>query len=239
MVIVGGQSIVAWALRYDIQIPKTETPYLTQDVDFFAIAEDARWLAQRLNGRLVTAKLGEITPNAATLVITSIDGETDLFIDFLLSVLGLKDDEIRGLAVPMQFGDHPPVHVLHPLLCLESRFENLYRLSAKRDGNGITQAHVAIQIISSYLDDLLSQGDYRQAYKAAQRIMGYCCKPAALFCYATYGLDPVAAIQPEAFPNPAFAEKNWPHLLAKVLRKRRLDAQRRARFTGVSFSPRP
>lgn len=234
MVIVGGQAIVAWALHFGVQVPETETPYLTQDVDFFGIKEDARWLASKLNGKFVAAELGDATPNAATIVIPSADGKSKLLIDFLLSVLGLEDDEVRRLAAPIQFGDHPPVHVLHPLLCLESRLENLYRLSAKRDGNGIAQAHIAIEIARCYLTDLLDQHQWRQAYKAVSRILRYCSSPAAVFCYAEYQLDPLLAIEPGNYPNPQFAQ-NWPWRCERIARKRALEDDRRC---GVIFEPR-
>lgn len=45
-VLVGGQSLIDWIEHYDIPIPNSETPALTQDVDFLGSVEDAMFLGK-------------------------------------------------------------------------------------------------------------------------------------------------------------------------------------------------
>jgi len=70
-ILVGGQAITAWILHYDIPIPKTETPALTQDVDFLGSAQEAELLAKEIGADIEIATMDDHTPNTAILSFKS------------------------------------------------------------------------------------------------------------------------------------------------------------------------
>ena len=57
-ILVGGQALIAWIKHYDIPIPNSETPALTQDVDFFGSQEEAKLLAKEIGATKKGSKKG-------------------------------------------------------------------------------------------------------------------------------------------------------------------------------------
>ena len=53
-ILVGGQSLTFWVDYFEIPVPKTDTPYLTQDADVLATKHDARIAAQRLLAQAIS-----------------------------------------------------------------------------------------------------------------------------------------------------------------------------------------
>jgi len=154
-----------------------------------------------------------------------------LLIDFLSVLIGLRQDEVRRMAVPIEVGGEPPLWVMHPILCLQSRLENLYRLPAKRDGNGIAQARVAVDVARELLMGLHADGDHRNAGRAAKRICRIAASPAGVFTFFEYQIDPMAAVDPTRFPDPRFREHEWRKLRERPDSKRAIEARRRATST--------
>ncbi len=153
IILVGGQAISAWVYIYNIDLPEIKTPALTQDIDFIGNKQDAELLAVALNGSLALPSMDDHTPNIAVISYTG-SGNKLLQIDFLADLLGIKDKDIQNLALEVETDDFS-VYLLHPLICLQSRLENLKRLTSKRTTNGITQAQVAIKIVNAFFDRLL------------------------------------------------------------------------------------
>lgn len=81
-ILVGGQSLTFWADYFKIPVPKSNTPYLTQDADVLATRHDARIVAAELHGTLNIPKPGDHTPNTAIVTYKTPDGRT-LFVDFM------------------------------------------------------------------------------------------------------------------------------------------------------------
>jgi hypothetical protein len=153
IILVGGQSLTAWVQYFKIELPAFEGPYLTADADFLGSKVEAEVIARYLHGTTKAPAPDDPTPNTAIIEFTGERGEK-LLIDMLIGVLGVPTPEARKLAVPVELAGCEPIQVLHPLLVLESRCHNLERLSHKRDGNGITQARVACQVVTRYLAEL-------------------------------------------------------------------------------------
>ena len=65
IVLVGGQSIIGWAIHYGIPIPATGYPALTQDADFLGSKKDAAFLARQIGAEIRLATLNDATPNSA------------------------------------------------------------------------------------------------------------------------------------------------------------------------------
>lgn len=102
VVLVGGQALMAWVLHYNIPIPNTETPALTQDVDFLGSAKEARLLAKEIKATISIATMDDHTPNTAVLSFKSPKTKKILIIDFLGQLMGLNEKEVKKLAVPLK-----------------------------------------------------------------------------------------------------------------------------------------
>ena len=227
-VLVGGQSLVGWTLHYNIPVPPSDYPALTQDVDFVGARKEAEFLAKEIGGIARFATLDDHTPNTAVITWQPPGaGKKKLLLDFLSGILGVEDADVRRLAVPIQFFGQHPVKILHPLLCLVSRLVNLHTLAIKRTKNGITQAKMAVEVAGCYLRELLAKNtpeDEKQAIKAVHRILDAAASQAGVYAFIEYGVDPLSAIDAktlEAFVHhPMFAIKDWPKQLAWVQRER-------------------
>lgn len=219
VVLVGGQALAFWVDHYQLAPPPTETPYLTQDADFLGLRSEAEYLARLLDAEIRVAGFDDITANTAVLQFRGPSGAR-LLVDFLSALIGLDTNEVRRLSVPFT-RDTATLRVMHPLLCLESRFHNLRVLRAKRTANGLAQARVAISVAAAYLDELLRAGEWRLAYDAANRLGRLAQSKSGRFVYAEYGYDPLEVVQPERFPNEQFRTRSWPAALEKARRQRR------------------
>lgn len=237
-VLVGGQSLVGWMLYYDIPVPQSDYPALTQDVDFVGARKEAEFLAKELGGTVRFATIDDHTPNTAVVTWQPPGAEKKkLLLDFLSGILGVADADVRRLAVDIQFPGQHPVKILHPLLCLVSRLENLHRLAIKRTKNGITQARMAVEVAGCFLNEELAKNTpeaEKQAIKAVHRIVDAAASQAGVSAFISYGIDPLAPIAKtiEAFVHyPMFAKKDWPTQVAKVQRERmKVKAQHEARL---------
>lgn len=232
IVLVGGQSLVGWAIHYKLEIPYTDYPALTQDVDFIGGVKEAEFLAKELGATCYVATLDDNTPNTAVLSWVSPESGKKLTVDFLSTLIGLTADEIRRLAVQIQFeGQHQPIWILHPLLCLKSRFENLLHLKSKRSKNGITQARVAVAVAKHFVAMYLNADDAgaeREAIRAAHRIAEVARSPAGIFVFNEYGIDVMEAIDASLYKhNPLFASKDWQNQQKWVGVARGKDIKRR------------
>lgn len=225
IVLVGGQSLSFWVDWYDIPIPQTDTPYLTQDADFLASRKDAEELAKHLGGDLRLATIDDLTPNTATVVFDGVKGER-LLIDFLGLVVGLTSAEIRTHAVPVA-RDGQRLFILHPLLCLQSRISNLRQLPAKRNRNGIEQARVAVEVARRYVSERLGNGETRAALKAANKIATMAQSKDGLYVWERWGIDVLQAIVAGEFPDTRFQQIEWPKQVAKTDTKRKKAENRK------------
>ena len=197
---------------------------LTEDTDFLGSAEDARWLCKLL-GRdateIVLAKDFDPSPNSAIAYIQRPDGRI-LMIDFLRAIVGVRDQDVRAMAVPVEVAGNL-LHVLHPLLCLKSRLANLEKLSSKRNTNGVMQAHWAIDIVRAYLLHLLDTGapqrDLIQQFSMVSELAEFGSGP---FCFQEYKIDPLTAISDDmvARVGTRFVTDDWPRKLARIAQKR-------------------
>lgn len=231
IVLVGGQSLVGWAIHYKLELPHTDYPALTQDVDFLGGVKEAEFLAKEIGAACHVATLDDNTPNTAVLSWVSPTSGKKLTVDFLRTLIGLTTAEIRKLAVQIQFEGHQPVWILHPLLCLKSRFENLLRLRSKRSKNGVTQARVAVDVARCFIRSLLDMNDVeaeKLAIKAAQRIGELARSPAGVFVFNEYGIDVLSAVDSRLYVHHhEFAELDWKNQIRWAEKERSKDKKLR------------
>lgn len=231
---IGGQAISFWALYYEIPLPQTDTPALTQDIDFKGGSKQAKLLADSIGASMKAATMDDATASTAFLVWeprqTASSAPRRLIIDFLSGVLGVRDKDVVNLAVTAQIEDLPPIKVLHPLPCMQSRFANLAMLAHKRDSNGIAQAALSIEIVRKFISkDAKSISDSAIA-RAMARTMDICTSPPGIFVFHEFGLDGTSAIDLTLLPKDhPYRLLEHPKLVAKLESKREIDTARRER----------
>jgi len=159
--------------------------------------------------------------------------------DFLRTIIGPSNEDVRRLAVPVQVGSAPPItlHVMHPLLCLASRLHNLKALEAKRKGNGPMQAQWSIAIAKAYIADVMKKRGAEQAAKACRMVAEQAEYQAGPFCYVEFGLDPLEAMSTDLLEaiGGKFAAEEWPRTAERIDGKRirwKAIAARRAERAG-------
>lgn len=225
LILVGGQALEVWGLYLGVLAPTGDTHPLTQDADWLGSQEDAVWLCDLLGMDAIELKLADATEPGCSTGIAFMerpDGRIVLM-DFLRAIVGPSVQEVERLAVPLMIGGKIQLNVLHPLLCLESRFANLAVLPSKRNGNGPMQAQWAIDIVAAYLLRLADAGaSLRQLIKACHKVADCAEYKHGKFCLLTFGLDPLAAVSPELVERIGgrFAADDWPRTIARIEKRR-------------------
>jgi hypothetical protein len=229
-VLVGGQALAFWAQHYQIKPLGVLSANVTTDVDFLGSAQVARELSQLLKPqgwRYWKPSLDDATPQTVKLS-KRIAGHGIKQIDFLGSIVGLKTEGIKQRAIVLNLADGTHLRVLHPLDVLESRLKNLAQLPSKRGPQGIAQAQLAIDIVKSFLDQLLSENS-RKLLDAIERVVRMAQEKSAEAVFDDYGLDPLTAIPADRVSSEEFRTRRWPQILTLVTEQRGAYTQRRKR----------
>lgn len=212
-VLVGGQAVAFWIGYFDIQ---SEVDGLTRDVDYLGTKAEAKRASGRLKlpHKLDIATLDDATPNSAVLAV-DIEGYPEpVLIDYLMSLIGIDSKAIEKTAILVEYYGKP-LRVLHPVLLLQAKMWNLYRLEVKRTPEGIEQARLAIEIVAAFIQQAdMSQ---RELLDTIEALGKFAATAPARFAIS-YGLNclnaiPKSVFKPGVLPA-AFHEKRWPQILA-------------------------
>ncbi|MHB1115809.1 hypothetical protein [Sideroxydans sp.] len=221
-ILVGGQSLTFWIDWFSIPIPPLETTYLTKDVDVLATKHDAKIVAEELHGTLRMSDMDDHTPNTAIVTYRAPDGRK-LFVDFMGSLIGLTNNEIRETAVEMEHPTYGLIRVLHPTLVLKSRIENLYQLQVKRDANGIEQARLAVQVARVFFEEfakLMTEDPDGYLIDRVGWLQKLALSDAAIYVFANYGIDVLDAAPVHQIKTEMFHSEHWPRTVERVKKKR-------------------
>lgn len=223
-ILVGGQSLTFWVDYFKIPASPSDTPYLTQDADVLATKHDARIVATELQGILRIPEPDDHTPNTAIVTYKTPDGRT-LFIDFMGTLIGLTNEEIRKLAVELEHPDYGFIRILHPTLVLKSRIVNLYRLSSKRDTNGIEQARLAVLVAKAFFENYVASGyagnkPDRYLIDRVVWLEKLALSDAGMFVFTQWKIDVMGAAPIKIITDKKFHTEHWPRLDARVRSKR-------------------
>jgi len=223
-ILVGGQSLTFWVDFFKIPVPKSNTPYLTQDADVLATKHDARIFATELHGTLNIPKPGDHTPNTAIVTYKTADGRT-LFVDFMGTLIGLTNEEIRKTAVEFEHPEYGFIRILHPTLVLKSRIVNLHRLQSKRDTNGIEQARLAVLVAKAFFENYISLGlagtnPDRYLVDRVKWLGKLALSDAGIYVFAQWGIDVMEAAPRNLITNKKFHAEHWPRLDLRIRAKR-------------------
>lgn len=228
LIVVGGQALETWGHFFAVPSPAGDQSPLTEDTDFLGSKQDALWLCKRLGDdvtELQFAPPDDSGPSTALAYIRRPDGRV-LMMDFLRAIVGPSNEEVKKWAVPVRVADQVTLHVLHPLLCLESRMANLENLPSKRRGNGPLQAQWAVQIAAAYLARMaagvIDVASADEVAKACRRVAEMAEFKSGRYCWNAYRLDPLQAVATTvvASAGNGFAAEEWPRHLVRIARKR-------------------
>lgn len=223
-VLVGGQSLTFWVDFFNIPVPEVDTPYLTQDIDVLATKHDALIVAKELHGTCKIADLDDATPNTAIVIYDTPDGRK-LLVDFMGTLIGLSNEEIRKTAVELDHPEYGLIRILHPTLVLKSRIVNLHRLAQKRHANGVEQARLAVPVVRAFLEYYVRNGlaGANPDKYLIDRIVwlhDQALSDAGKFVYAEWGIDVMQAAPMDSVQNQDFHTQHKPRMEAEIATKR-------------------
>jgi hypothetical protein len=223
--LVGGQSLAAWASYYSVQPPAELSRSITVDADFVGTSQVARLLQQSLGEpwRVREGTLDDAGVQVAK-VFTEPCPEGIKQIDFHSGILGesLSTEKIQARASTIEYEPGMHVKVLHPLDVLESRLCNLALLSSKRNKIGVAQARLAVQVVYAFLLDHLQDGrDPRVVRQATKRVERMALDAQLANVASEYGIDVLSAIPTDQITNPRFHAEQWPRIQERLANRRR------------------
>lgn len=222
-ILVGGQSLTFWVDFFELPLPRTETPYLTQDADILGTQLDAQIIAKHLNrGKATTPQANDHTPSTG--LITYYAEGRRLLIDVMGMLCGLDNDQIKETAITLNIAQYGNVSILHPRLVLISRISNLKVLQSKRDKNGITQAKLAIEMYKSFMiwyrSQLSSNSEYQKfLLLKAEELKEISLSDASVYVYQHYGINVLDSFPIELVENQNFLDIQWPNINKWFLKK--------------------
>lgn len=224
IVLVGGQAVIFWAHYYGVA---EQCASLTSDIDYFGQRADVEDASLRLINFKHEVKLSsweDSSPNSGVIFVEVPEFQKKVRIDFLWAIQGLSGTDLRERAVTATIpGVTQPVQVLHPFMCLESKIANLGSFPLKRSPEGIEQTRLAIQVVRSLIEEMLSENRERDALKLVSRIANLSSSDASNYAYAACHADALQCIPVEKFKSNEFKNIRWPQIQAHT-------GDRRSRF---------
>ena len=169
MVLVGGQALAFWMLRFGIGgrpgNPDARLSGVTTDVDFLGSVEFALDLAHALNARFVasdkramTALVGQVRIPAANGLAYNVDILHQIFDIGGLAKSAAFTRRARARASEVQLEESRTIRILHPVDVLASRIQNAAGLTQAKGPHVVTQARWSVQVARRALE-LLARND--------------------------------------------------------------------------------
>jgi hypothetical protein len=215
-ILVGGQALATWASFYQVAVPAKLTENVTEDADFIGTADTALVVKGGLSNKEWKFELirpGSLSPVTAQLTLQSDDGVKE--IDFLGSIVGVHNDDLRKRAVSLDLPGGFAVTVLHPLDVLASRLYNLAEIPEKRNDKGVAQAELAISIARAFLRDTIVQGNER-VFPQIERLRMTATNDKIAAVSRDFGLDVLSCVPIELITNEKFKANRWPQIVREV-----------------------
>ena len=216
-VLVGGQAVAFWIAYFGV---RSRLAALTKDIDFLGTRNDAKRAAARLAlpHQLKLATFDDAPPNTAVLSVRLEGYPEPVMIDYLSGVLGLDSKDIVRSAVSVEV-DKARLGVVHPLLLLQAKVWNLYRIPAKRTPEGIEQTRLAIEIAAAFIESrMAARAAPRELLKAVETGGRFAATAPARYAREQHALECLKAVPPPVLKKgvlpAAFHQERWPRILA-------------------------
>lgn len=215
--LIGGQSLAFWALRYEVRPVGVLSESVTMDIDFVGAAQVAALLHKQLGGRwkLQAAGLDDMSGQTAK-VYEQLPDNGLKQVDFLSGILGLDTEDAKRRAVDVEVDPGVWVRVLHPLDVLESRLQNLLRLPIKQNAVGVAQARLAVDVVRAFLEERLDEGEIKPVFQAIKRIKKLALKADLARTAFKFEIDVLAAVPAARIAKQEFQERFWPDVVSRL-----------------------
>ena len=169
MILVGGQALAFWMLRFGIGgragSPDARLSGVTTDVDFLGSVEYALDLAHALNARFIasdkramTALVGQVRIPAASGLAYNVDILHQIFDIGGLAKSAAFTRRARSRASEVQLADARTIRILHPADVLASRIQNAAGLSEAKGPHVVTQARWSVKVARRAMERLARFG---------------------------------------------------------------------------------
>ena len=196
-VIVGGQALNIWAVKYKL---RPVGVMLSEDVDFVGSAKAATQAGIEWGAEIKLPGFGHAMLNTAVLVLDFAGGKR--VIDFLSGVLGVDTHALKSSAITIRSDSNEElqVKVMHPLHCMFSQITNAYdrRLNRRADpknGEWIAErARISIQVLNCSFNEYLAQDKLVSAKRMATKVADFGTKAPALAAYFQDKIDVLEAV---------------------------------------------
>ena len=93
----------------------------------------------------------------------------------------------------------------------------------------IAQAHLAIDVVSRFLEQLLTKGPAQRSLDAIERVARIAQDKGLETVFHDFGLDLLNAVPADRVSSDEFRTRRWPQILTLITDQRRTYAQRRRR----------
>jgi hypothetical protein len=220
IVLVGGQAVNYWVSYYRGREPSLDNMAVvtSDDVDFWGSQEDAARMARAITGSTFKPVSVDALA-AATAVVTFHDKRgVERRIDFLRTVHGLQVQQVRETAIEIELKDRQDnptgvlLRVLHPVLCVVSRFHNTHSFENYQSERGRRQASAAIGCAKGFVRGLCDSGELRAAYRSIEVLGALACSKEGRDVYDRFQLDAFEAIPDHPGLGDDFRAKRLPQL---------------------------
>lgn len=236
LILIGGQAVAIWADRYSASSEslRADAPYATKDIDFVGTSELAEQAAHLLGGTCRRFAVGDRTPCAA---IVRLSSGTQL--DFLRTPLGFTDPEaLKKDSVPYAYG-----RIMHPVDVLQSRVANVGQLEKYQEERSLKQLRAAVTCVREFALDRLDNSPEPQAVKVrmalnlseqAFRLAG---SEDGLAVFARHGIDVADAALVDGRMPEAYRALRVPQQRTQLEAKRLQRERREQSSEGLREKP--
>ncbi len=220
-ILIGGQAVNLYATHYASQIPEIDSfrPLASSDLDFHGGPREAKRAMKILHAQGKINDGTDASPNAGVLEVRLDSGET-LIIDILTSVFGISASETIRSSIAWQFAADTMIHVIHPLLLLESKLACLRSLDQTH-----RQDKKHVRLMTSVLNAWFSAQlqSPRDVYKSIERISAMMMTPDGVWSF-DQGIDLWQAIPLHSMRADQnyeiFFQQRLPQLIDQISRRR-------------------
>ncbi len=190
IVLVGGQAVNFWAVRYatDDELWTRHRPFTSTDIDFLGSRRDVKVMASLLGGRAIVNEDMDGSPNAGIVLVPHRGG--NLRIDVLGSVFGLDSAEVARDAlefVGTQDLAGVRLQVMDPFMALEGKLASLQGLdqSGRQDCKHVK---LCLLIIGEFLKESWNVFDDRRLLGITKYIFRLARSSQSLCAWHQYGI---------------------------------------------------
>jgi hypothetical protein len=118
---------------------------------------------------------------------------------------------------------------MSPIDCLISRLENLRSIADKQTEEGVRRAQVAVRAARACINELLKNGQEREAIRSATEIVRAATHAMGMNAFRKYGIDVLESVPIEGYKTKSFIEQQWRRAVSRVEELRSAGASSTAR----------